>query len=160
MRPDFVTRTTLTTERPTYQEKMGELGHVPFIHYDPATGRVVQTGHCSPVELDHQAVAGCERLDGLTADINADYVDLSGGFAVVRPRPALPGFDKTTILADGQDVATILLPDPCTVTINGTAHIVEGGRLELVGAYPGAYRVVIDQFPHLPFEETVTCASP
>ncbi|AIB15883.1 hypothetical protein ABAZ39_28930 (plasmid) [Azospirillum argentinense] len=95
------------------------------------------------------------------ADLTRDYVDLSGNEPVIRERPALLGFDKTRILADDTDTATLRgLPSPCTVLVNGVAHTVDGGELALSCHLPIRLTVVIDAFPYLPFQEVVTCVSP
>ncbi|MBK3803834.1 hypothetical protein GAY33_32535 [Azospirillum brasilense] len=97
----------------------------------------------------------------VSADLQRDYVDLSGNEPVIRERPALLGFDKTRILADDTDTATLRgLPSPCTVLVNGVAHTVDGGELALSCPLPIRLTVVIDAFPYLPFQEVVTCVSP
>lgn len=120
-----------------------------------------------PEAMIDEIVAGSLRgtdhraLDTTAAppDANDDYIDLFSPCPTVRPRPRLASFSKTTILTDGVDTARLALPgDPCVVTIDGEAHKVTGGVLELSAAYPGSYTVHIDYFPYRLFEETVTCA--
>ncbi|MFV3131961.1 hypothetical protein [Niveispirillum sp. KHB5.9] len=86
-------------------------------------------------------------------DLLADYV-VSG---TITPRPILPQFDKTSILADGTDIATLSgLPDPCTVLVNGEEHTITGGTLELDADYPGTWRVEIRHFPYRDFVQEIT----
>lgn len=134
--------------------------YMSFLFYDQ-TGCILQTGECPAPEFEHQRPGpGCKRLQG-QANLTRDYVDLSGDDPVVRERPALRGFDKTRILADDTDTATLRdLPSPCTVLVNGVAHTVTGGELALSCHLPIRLTVVIDAFPYLPFQEVVTCVSP
>ena len=66
---------------------------------------------------------------------------------VLTPRP-VASFDKTTIAADGVDVAVLEMPGPFTVTIDGIEHAV-ADRLEIASDMPATYRVEVDHFPYL-----------
>lgn len=72
------------------------------------------------------------------------------------PRPIL-AFDKTTILADDQDKATLTgLPDPCTVLVDDTPYEVTGGTLEITSDMPATYEIEIeDPFPAQHFKATI-----
>ena len=133
--------------------------HSHYTLYDP-TGRIISSGTCATAQLAAQEY-GDHRVLPLATDWKRDYVDLSGDEPVVRERPALLGFDKTRILADDTDTATLRdLPSPCTVLVNGVAHTITGGELALSCHLPIRLTVVIDAFPYLPFQEVVTCVSP
>lgn len=75
----------------------------------------------------------------------------------LEPRPSL-AFDKTSIVADGEDTATLTgLPDPCTVIVDDEAYEVTGGTLEIASDMPAVYRIEIeDPFPYLPFVAEIT----
>ena len=60
-------------------------------------------------------------------------------------------FDKTTIAADGVDVAMLDIPGAFTVTIDGVDHEVED-LLEIASDMPATYRVEVDHFPYLPLD--------
>ena len=66
---------------------------------------------------------------------------------MLTPRP-VAGFDKTTIAADGVDVAVLEMPGPFTATVDGVAHAVTD-RLEIASDMPATYRVEVDHFPYL-----------
>lgn len=101
-----------------------------------------------PNEIPAVQVMACNAAP----DMFGDYVV---GGAVVQ-RPTLPSFDKTSILANGSDTATLSgLPDPCTVLVNGQEYIVTGGTLELDAGYPGTYRVEIRHFPYRDFVQEI-----
>lgn len=124
---------------------------INFTVYDRRNGEITGYGQA----LRAQALL---QEQGDRAVILADYP--GEGFMVVDgafvERPRLAGFDKTAI-AVGGDVARIVLPDPCAVTIDGVTHTVTGGVLELSAAVPGSYSITINHWPYMPFEETVTC---
>lgn len=79
----------------------------------------------------------------------------------VIERPTL-AFDKTEIIADGQDSATLAsLPAPCTVLVDGDPHEITGGRIEMVTTMPGVYVIEIeDPFPYRPFRAEVIAHAP
>ncbi|MFM2045237.1 MAG: hypothetical protein RLY86_3813 [Pseudomonadota bacterium] len=126
------------------------------IKYDAQSGFIRQIMDISPAEADLYAEPGWQVMAvAVPPTLAADYV-LAG---TVTPRPVLPDFDKTAILADGIDTATLSgLPDPCTVTVNGQDHSVTGGVLELDADHPGTYRVEIRHFPYRDFVQEITAA--
>lgn len=138
-RPDWISRST-SYSGPVPNRHGPSPGDWDVLHYDPATGRIVQTGNCAPFDLEHQHVPDCDRLVG-KADLHVDYVDLSGPQPVVRPRPSAP-----TSLLD--------LPYPATVTVRSNAlgtsesYTVEDGSFEYSDA-PGRYTITVQAWPHL-----------
>lgn len=98
----------------------------------------------NPICVDtHRIVVSEEGQDivecGLEVFQETDYV-LNG---VIVQRPIL-AFDKTSIAADDTDTATLAgLPDPCTVSIDGTEYEVTGGTLEVTSPLPATYHVEI-----------------
>ena len=94
-------------------------------------------------------------------DPDADYVDLEG-IPVVQPRPALAGFDKLEIVADGEDAATLAAPVPFVATIDGEPYDVaepnSAGVYTLAVAVDVAatYSVRVEAWPFLPYEAEIT----
>lgn len=125
---------------------------VPFVGYDPDTGRIIQIGVCPAGDLEMQAI-GMSVLQG-TADLELDYV-VNG--EVVR-RPDLPGFDKLTIQADDTDAAVLDLGEPFVATIDGTDYEVVDGCLEITSPMPAIYEVEINHFPYLPYKAKVVAS--
>lgn len=127
---------------------------VSFIKYHTQSGRIRQAMDIGPDEAVLYEETGWSVMAVDTAPaLSTDYV-LAG---IVTPRPVLPGFDKTSILADGTDTATLSgLPDPCIVHVNGATHSITGGTLELDADYPGIYQVEIREFPYRDFIQEIT----
>lgn len=127
---------------------------VSFIKYHTQSGRIRQAMDISPEEANLYEEPGWSVMTVDTPPtLSTDYV-LAGA---VTPRPTLPAFNRTSILANGTDTATLSgLPDPCAVTVNGVAHSIVGGTLELDADYPGTYRVEIRQFPYRDFVQEIT----
>lgn len=133
-----------------------------FVSYLPDTGKIVAWGTCPDHSLADQAIRGSVVLP-----VELDQPDLPWGDThmvqegelVERPQLA---FDKTEILADGTDAATLAnLPDPCTVLVDGEPHEITGGSIEMVTTMPGVYVIEIeDPFPYQPFRAEVTANAP
>jgi hypothetical protein len=124
-----------------------------FIKYHILTGLIRQVMDISPDEANLYEEPGWSVMAvDAPPTLSTDYV--LGG--TVTPRPTLPAFDKTSILANGTDTATLsTLPDPCAVTVNGVEFSITGGTLELDADYPGTYRVEIRQFPYRDFVQEI-----
>lgn len=109
-----------------------------FTRFD-AQGRILGTGGCALPDYRHQLQPGDFGIIPQSADLLADYVDLSGDEVMVRPRPAIAGLDA--------------LPIPATVTVTSVAlgtsetYEVTDGRFEYEDA-PGAYRIAVSAWPH------------
>lgn len=103
-----------------------------------ASGRIVMTGLIPAYMIGSQApLAGGAVVIG-NADMNSDFV--SGG--VITPRPANPATLNGTVLSG--------LPNPSTVTINGTAYTVTDGELDMTFPNAGTYAIsVTSPFPYL-----------
>lgn len=93
------------------------------------------------------------------AEVSDETHYVQDGELIERPQLV---FDKTEILADGADAATLAsLPDPCTVLVDGDPHEITGGRIEMVTTMPGVYVIEIeDPFPYQPFRAEVTANAP
>lgn len=100
----------------------------------------------------HNALLHTGELDGET-----HY--LPNGIPTERPAHAVTA-DKTTILANGEDIATISgIADPAIVEIAGPASFspfeLTGGVLEFSACIPGDYEIRIEAFPVLPAKVTI-----
>lgn len=127
-----------------------------FTIYDPATGEIerVQTDRSGRMTVEDFAAAGEAAIE-TAGDPGAQWV--SGG--VVTERPTLPGFDKTSIAADGTDTAKLTgLPIPCTVVVDGDPITVEDGELWISSTTAATYAVEVEAFPFLPYRAEVTAA--
>lgn len=125
-----------------------------YLLYTRTTGALLQYMEIADEEVDlyEDATRAAIAVPALP-DLSAIYVP----DGTLTPRPDLAGFDKTSILADGADTATLSgLPDPCMALINGLEHTITGGTLELDADYPGTWRVEIRYFPYRDFVQEIT----
>jgi hypothetical protein len=137
----------------------------PFAIYDD-TGAILQVGHYDEatwnliLSTDNpypgQHLIALEAMADLTF-AQRNYV--TGG--VVTPKQEMSAAaDKTTIAADGVEVATITgLPIPCNVTVAGLISgqvTVLDGTLELTFDHPGDFQVTATSDPiYLPWSVTI-----
>ncbi|WP_339863177.1 DUF4376 domain-containing protein [Paremcibacter congregatus] len=112
------------------------------IVFDVITREILDTPDVP--ETDTQAVNPDDpdivRIPG-TADIENDYI----GFGdVVLPREVTSFFtDKNDLINDGVDTATLTLPDPCFLWINGNgvSQAVTGGSYSFSSTESGIYQL-------------------
>ncbi|WP_198321721.1 MULTISPECIES: hypothetical protein [Methylococcus] len=118
--------------------------------YQPSTGRILELPKSIP-DAYAQLYLGPDRhvIEGAWYP-DRHYIGPVGGLE--RP-PQATLLDVATILANGEDVATLSqLPDPCTIELYGPVRdtfAVEGGTLEFVADVPGRYELVVLAFPCL-----------
>ena len=125
--------------------------------FDPASGRIIETrGAASIVDALTSADPAAGTIVG-PGRSTSHYVDLTGAEAVLAERaPLAASWDKTAILDDGIDAATLSgLPVPCTVTVDGTPHAVDDGVFVFRAADPGIYRIEVDEPSFLPANWTI-----
>lgn len=98
---------------------------------------------------------------------DTQYVQVIDGVAEVIDKPELVvAIDKTEILADGEDFATLTdLPDPCEIivddpdpTVETTTTQVFGGGFEFAAETPGVYTLEVRRFPFLPWLVEITAS--
>lgn len=120
------------------------------------------SGQCVGAATAQDGTVDLYKTDNNTVIETATLLDMGQFYlvaGVITQRPALTGFDKTSIAANGTDDATIKdLPNPCTVAVNGVDHVVTDGEFILSASTTGNMNVVIDCFPYLSFSEVITCA--
>lgn len=113
-----------------------------FIIYDPSDGFILQVGQTDPQGALYMQAENPYMLIGATGHWDTHYV--KNGALIERPTAT---FDKTTIAADGEDYATLILPEPFAATINGAVYDVPDGVLKVGHTEPGSIRVQIDHWP-------------
>ena len=133
-----------------------------FVVFDLASGRIKRTG----VAMDagggasaaaSQAEAGEGVLVGVTANPMTQYVDTSSNSVVARPSLIL-SIDKTTIVADGVDTATITgIPANATFAIPSRklSGVISDGVLEVTSNVAGAFDVIVELFPFRVWKATI-----
>lgn len=121
---------------------------VRWIECEPATGRILVSREMPRDEFSEDLIS-----DGVLAIETDLHVDPTLAYVVdgaVVARPDLPAFDKVEIRADGEDAATLVLPEPMIVAIDGVPHG-PTDRIEIVSPMPATYRVTIQHFPFRDF---------
>lgn len=121
-----------------------------FLVFDPNSGRITQYGNTDEAAAQYMKSQNPNMIIGYIADMETDYV-FNGS---VRPRPSLLGFEKTEIVANGQDAAIMTLPEPMEVVIDENVYQIEN-VLEIVSDMPATYKVEIKHFPYLDFEAEI-----
>lgn len=143
-----------------YALDTGEIAAVPEMHFAPEHFDLYREAALAPFGAGNHGL-----LEAGDADPARHYVGTLGGEPRLLDRPVLAvALDRTAILADGEDAATLTgLPDPCTVTVDAedptvetSVHEVAGGGFLFAAETPGTYAVTIDRFPFLPFRVLVT----
>jgi hypothetical protein len=127
--------------------------HVSFAKYDLTTGRIAQFITVPLVMLDHQVPdSGFGLVVGPGSDVT-DYVDLTAPAGpTITPRPGLPSFDKTQIMANGVDEAHLTgLPPGCVITVDGIAQSeTPDGHLTVSLDHAATFHIHIDPpWPYL-----------
>ncbi|TPN42336.1 hypothetical protein [Mesorhizobium sp. B1-1-6] len=92
-------------------------------------------------------------------DILTDYV-ANPGDDHVTPRPVLDLPDEISIIADGVDIKTLSIPDPCDVRLDGEPMTLTGGTLELSSDMPAEYTLELLQWPYIAKTIKVTAHAP
>ena len=85
------------------------------------------------------------------------------GDLILAMRPTLPAtWDKVEIIADGADTAVLTVAVPeFTVYVDGQlVGVVTDQTFEFAVDTAGAYRIVIDQAPYLPYTEVIAALLP
>lgn len=112
--------------------------------YDPATGRIKYTFEGDEVNAALNAPAGSTAIPGEFSTLTHYVVD-----GAIVPRPALPAWSKTTIVADGTDAAVLNVGVPARVHVDGVLHDVPDGVIEIAASVPATYSVTVDAFPYI-----------
>jgi len=140
------------------------MSQTTFTRYDPATGRIHSKTNCHVSDyLANVAIHPELAVVDQDCDLERDYVDLTAG-PIVQRRPTMPGFDKIAITADGADSATLSLPVPFVVTVDGVPHAVntldEAGRytVGIDSDMPANYAVAVEAWPYLSYSAEIVAS--
>lgn len=130
---------------------------VPFVRYDEI-GMIVEIGNMPEDALDYaRNQLGQRYLEG--NGTFEDYVDLLS--LTILPRPIFDFEDTYTIVADGIDALTLVLPmQNADLSINNTLVRITDGEVVFTATHPGVYTLVLTSFPYLPKTITVTANAP
>lgn len=137
---------------------LNDLDPATLVVYDP-DGRIIQISNGLFREMQTTSVMmpHSSLIEYPYVEVTHDHHYVSAGS--VHPRPSLPEFDKTAILADDIDTATIVgLPDPCTISLDGVEYLVNGGVFEISSPTPGSFEVIINQWPYYKKEWTINAS--
>lgn len=118
-----------------------------------ADGRIVTVGSGSTqmAQLNAQQDADAEYFT-VRPDPRLHYVKNGN----LEDRPEFPAFDKTSIVADGKDAATLEgLPEGTTVQVDGIVYTVDDGVFVFRATMPATYVIRVENWPHQVFEQEV-----
>ncbi|WP_115746929.1 hypothetical protein [Escherichia coli] len=122
--------------------------------YDDSTGEILWNTTCpeSAAEIQTSELDGREGII-VDSDVNGKTNYVVDG--TITPRPVFE-FNKTTILADGEDSAVISDMPACKITVDGEEYEHLGGDFEITSDMAGNYNFVIVHFPYQNFKASVT----
>ena len=128
--------------------------HPRVLLYVAATGEILQESRNVPEDM-----VSAQAYDEGIAVLVTDEGDGGSLYYVddgeVAERPAL-AFDRTTIAADGDDVAVLTVGQPFTALIDGEpVEVGEDGVLEIATLTPGTYAVEVALWPYLPLHAEI-----
>jgi len=121
--------------------------------YNNKTGEAISSYHVSDQGQLAAQVSSADHSMLISPVADNEYVDLATTTVKVKV-PFIITADKTDILNDGTDAATLTLPDPCWIEIHNVLIQVTGGShtitsavpdmiaVELKGAYSGTIIIV------------------
>lgn len=120
-----------------YNINSGEIEHSKISNYPGAAPEVIE---------------GLGYVEGIW-DPSKYYINES--LPIERPNID-PSISKTEVLANGVDEVIITnLPIPATVNVKEQIVEIEDGELVLTFDTPGEYKIKVESFPYLPFEEVI-----
>ena len=121
---------------------------IRWIECEPATGRILVSREMPRDEFSEALIP--EGVQAIETDLHVDPLLAYVVEGAVVARPDLPSFDKVEIRADGEDAATLVLPEPMIVAVDGVPHG-PTDRIEIASPMPSTYRVTITHFPFRDF---------
>ncbi|ESY35779.1 hypothetical protein NKK48_01625 [Mesorhizobium sp. C386A] len=97
-----------------------------------------------------------EKVAYIKCRLTEDYI-LDGA---ITPRPVFDVPDEIELIADGIDVKTFAVPDPCEARLDGEPMTITGGRLDLSSDMPAEYTLELIQWPYIEKTVKVTAHAP
>jgi len=130
---------------------------IQIIRYVKNTGEIVsiiKSPNSDALELYKTVTMGAIVSDQEITFPCAYFVN--NGEVAIRP-PIPSTISALTLSADSIDSIIISsLPNPCSVTVDGTTYEVTDGSFEFSTTMPGAYSIVVESFPYKPTTFEVT----
>lgn len=125
--------------------------------YDTISGRIFSVCSLSkllPV-LQHQDEH--RKFIDIDSDIIPMFEKYYVSSDVALERPCQQTYiDKQNVTADDTDIITLsCLPDNAKISVFGETFTVDDGTLELTFGTPGDYKIKVECFPYLDWEETI-----
>jgi hypothetical protein len=131
----------------------------PYIVFN-TYGEITRTGFCQDHLISQQAGPGEQGIEGFAKD-TLHYIDATYPPTIHEKTEMQATIDKTEILSDGTDEATISnLPIPCTLSVNGDMYQVEDGEFSLSTEIPGTYEIVCSSVINLTKTFSVEAIAP
>lgn len=120
--------------------------------YDPATGKVVYTCNSRTPEDVEKVMDHFPGKENFIGECSVDhYIDINETPVVAVERAALVAdFDTLSVVGDGVDAATLSdLPEPCTINVDDTPHVVTDGTFIFTADTQGNYTITVNEVAYL-----------
>lgn len=102
--------------------------------YDRRDGRILRSGSASDLPTTYAQTR--DPNEDIIIFARADYITHYVVRGAITPRPENPGFDKTEILANGADSASMSLGMDFVAVVDGVRHEIGDGVLEISSELP------------------------
>lgn len=129
------------------------INQVVFYAWVDGDGKVGPSGMCPPSALadmqEHPMEPDIGKKVYQTPSLYRYDEWWHDGVEFKQKEPITATWDKTKIVADGVDYATLSpLPIPCKVAVDGVEHLVTDGSFEFAASTPGDYHITVDQLEY------------
>lgn len=115
-------------------------------------GKIIRHVICPDFMVEIQCKEGESYVEG---NYSSDSYYIEDGIPKLRP-DRQPTVSTTEVLANGVDEVMITnLPIPARVTIDEQIVEIDDGELVMTFDTPGEYKIKVESFPYLPFEEVI-----
>ncbi|UKJ76609.1 hypothetical protein [Azospirillum brasilense] len=129
-----------------------------YTQWDRTTGRIISVGLGQFHEGLPPLYADARKMWGVQLDPLTQWIDPLT--EEVRPRPVMQlSVDKTMIVSDGADIATITgIPSGTVLRVSCAGFVVDDGMLEFSSPHPGTHTLRFDAFPYQDTEVLIHAA--
>ena len=115
-------------------------------------GKIIRHVICPDFMVEIQCEEGESYVEG---NYSSDSYYINESLPIERP-DMQPSISKTEVLADGIDEVVIInLPIPATVNVKEQIVEIDDGELVMTFDTSGEYKIKVESFPYLPFEEVI-----